>query len=521
MEKGCILPQNELAKISREGNMVLESLSRFCDCSKAELLGVLQERNEPPSDDRKKFGGNAFGYKKYRKKINNKRRELREPTSQLKRIQETIKERLMCIPVSLSSTAGKKGDSAERNAEMHRYNPYLITLDIKSAYPSIDTHRVFKCLEGALGKPLDIWAPLLETPENKKLFIEALTHLCVSENELPQGAPTSNQIQNIVMRGFDTEIEKKLPELSVSGYKYSRYADDLTISYKHHHTKDVLEEQFSTYQKILESKNKTEIKTLMETFPSEVFNVTDDSERKWVRRKIEEFKKLIEYSPALSKSEKYQYIGILNTYKQRFRASSRRIDNIQEEIIKLIGNEGRTINLRKVKTRTPQSNDEREINGICFDKHGKKSLNRKKQSDYKRLFGDLLEDTTQELYDNAYYRKKFKMNECNNEVFYPAVIATLKGMYNRIKRVYGAENVPTEFTKWYEQAIKKRENYPARKEANQEEIEKRKQKKLKKEEEKNHKNNGNTPIQHRYEETGGYQVPVEDNRPDNDDDLPF
>ncbi|MDR0282669.1 MAG: hypothetical protein LBI53_05230 [Candidatus Peribacteria bacterium] len=184
MERGCILPHNELAEISREGNMVLESLSRFCDCSKEEILKVLQERNVPPSG--KEYGGNSFGYKKYRKKINNKKRELREPTPMLKKIQETIKKRLMCIPISLSSTAGKKGDSAERNAEIHRYNPYLMTLDIKSAYPSIDTHRVFKCFEGALGKPLDIWAPLLETPENKKLFIEALTHLCVSENELPQ-----------------------------------------------------------------------------------------------------------------------------------------------------------------------------------------------------------------------------------------------------------------------------------------------------------------------------------------------
>ncbi|MDR0282670.1 MAG: hypothetical protein LBI53_05235 [Candidatus Peribacteria bacterium] len=321
------------------------------------------------------------------------------------------------------------------------------------------------------------------------------------------------------MRGFDTRIEKKLPELSVSGYKYSRYADDLTISYKQYHTKDILEEQFSTYQKILESKSKTEIKTLIEKFPSEVFNVTDDFERKWVRRKIEEFKNLIEYSPSLSKSEKYQYIGMLNTYKQKFRASNRRIDNIKEEIIKLIGNEGRTINLRKVKTRTPQTNDEREINGICFDKNGKKSLNRKKQSDYKRLFGDLLEGTTQELYDNAYYRKKFKMNERDNEIFYATVIATLKGMYNRIKRVYGAETVPPEFTKWYEQAPKKRENYPTREKAEQPEIEKRKYQRLRKEEEKSHKNTENAPIKHRYE--WGRKHQIEDNRPENDDDLPF
>jgi len=53
----------------------------------------------------------------------------------------------MYIPVSLSSTAGTAGDSPEKGAEQHRYNPYLITLDIKNSYPSIDTQRVYKNLE--------------------------------------------------------------------------------------------------------------------------------------------------------------------------------------------------------------------------------------------------------------------------------------------------------------------------------------------------------------------------------------
>ena len=483
MEKGCILPNNELTEISREGNVVLESLSRFCNCSKKELLKVLQERNLPLSDIA--FEGNVFGYKRYQKKINNKIRMLREPTPTLKKIQKMIKERLLCIPVSLCSTAGKNGDSAEKNAEIHRYNPYLITLDIKNAYPSIDTKRVYKYLEGALfGKPLDIWAPLLETPENQKLFIRALTHLCVSENQLPQGAPTSNQIQNIVMKGFDTKIEKRLPELSTSDIFYSRYADDLTISFRQYHTKDVLQEKFWEYESILMGKNREKIKNLIEKFPSEVFNATDNFERKYISEKIEELKNIIKNSSFIYDKEKYQYIGILNTYKQKIRKANRRIDNITDEIIKIIGNEGRTINSKKIQTRTPQSNTPREINKICFDENGKRSLNRKKQSEYKRLFEDLLEKTTEELYANRYYFKKFKMNEHNEKICYASIMAALKGVYNRIKKIYGAENIPSEFTKIYTQAIKKRENYPARKEAEQEEIEKRKQKKLKKEEEK-------------------------------------
>jgi hypothetical protein len=72
---------------------------------------------------------------------------IRKPVPELKAIQEKIRQRLLFIPVSDAATAGMES-SAEKNADLHRYHPYLITLDIKKAYPSIDTHRVYKNLEG-------------------------------------------------------------------------------------------------------------------------------------------------------------------------------------------------------------------------------------------------------------------------------------------------------------------------------------------------------------------------------------
>jgi hypothetical protein len=74
-------------------------------------------------------------------------RVINKPCDKLKKIQQKIKERLSFVPVSLSCTAGKIGDNVEKNAELHRYNPYLITMDIKDAYPSIHTHRVYKNLQ--------------------------------------------------------------------------------------------------------------------------------------------------------------------------------------------------------------------------------------------------------------------------------------------------------------------------------------------------------------------------------------
>ena len=54
-----------------------------------------------------------------------------------------------------------------------------------------------------------------------------IAKLCTLRNVLPQGAPTSPMLSNALLYEFDQcmdDITKKM------GLKYSRYADDLTIS---------------------------------------------------------------------------------------------------------------------------------------------------------------------------------------------------------------------------------------------------------------------------------------------------
>ncbi|MDR0650819.1 MAG: hypothetical protein LBG59_05480, partial [Candidatus Peribacteria bacterium] len=231
--------------------MVLESLARFCHTNQKTLLEVLTLRNmvneQPffPYYSYRKCSISAGGTKaKNYGEQKQKLREIRQPSPNLKRIQKAIQEHLMQIPISLNATSGPK-KSAEKNAERHRDHPYLITLDLKDAFPSVNTKRIYTNLKGALRHALDIWAPLLQgedeqvTAQNKQLFLRALTHLCVLENELPQGAPTSPQIQHIVMSKTDNEIEKLLPEF-FGHYRavYSRYVDDLAISFSQYPTKD-------------------------------------------------------------------------------------------------------------------------------------------------------------------------------------------------------------------------------------------------------------------------------------------
>lgn len=56
---------------------------------------------------------------------------------------------------------------------------------------------------------------------------KALTDLTVLRGSLPQGAPTSPAISNLVMRNVDDVCDRFARSISVG---YTRYADDLTFS---------------------------------------------------------------------------------------------------------------------------------------------------------------------------------------------------------------------------------------------------------------------------------------------------
>ena len=56
---------------------------------------------------------------------------------------------------------------------------------------------------------------------------KTLTALTTFEYRLPQGAPTSPTLSNIVMEPIDKEI---MDYANANGLVYSRYADDITVS---------------------------------------------------------------------------------------------------------------------------------------------------------------------------------------------------------------------------------------------------------------------------------------------------
>lgn len=147
-------------------------------------------------------------------KDNRKTRELNVPDNFLKSIQRSIVDNLLIHEeISPYATAYRYGGSTIKNAEPHIAAPIILKLDIRNFFDHIIYPVVKeKCF-----------------PENR--FSEQnrilLTLLCIYENSLPQGAPTSPFISNIIMKDFDNTVGKWCESKNI---RYTRYCDDMTFS---------------------------------------------------------------------------------------------------------------------------------------------------------------------------------------------------------------------------------------------------------------------------------------------------
>ncbi|MEH7668299.1 retron St85 family RNA-directed DNA polymerase [Bacillus sp. JJ689] len=148
-------------------------------------------------------------------KKNGTKREINSPTYSLKLVQRWIlAEILEKIKVSNESMAFRKGigNGCRKNAEHHRYSLYLLQLDIKDFFTSINRERVFY---------------LFKSLGYNSLVSNILANLCTYKGYLPQGGVCSPYISNLICY----KLDKRLKGLcSTRDVLYTRYADDLTFS---------------------------------------------------------------------------------------------------------------------------------------------------------------------------------------------------------------------------------------------------------------------------------------------------
>lgn len=124
----------------------------------------------------------------------------------------------------------RKERSILTNAAPHCGAPLVINLDLRDFFPNVAWKRVYG-LFLALGysrSVATIFAQLCTEPPVEEVEMDGETwQVATGVRHLPQGAPTSPAITNLLCRRMDarmTGIARK------HGFSYTRYADDLTFS---------------------------------------------------------------------------------------------------------------------------------------------------------------------------------------------------------------------------------------------------------------------------------------------------
>ncbi len=116
------------------------------------------------------------------------------------------------------------------NARPHLGAEVLVNIDLKDFFPSISYKRIkglFKSL-GYSEAAATIFALVCTEPTVEEVVLDGKTYYVATSNRhLPQGAPTSPALTNILCRRLDKRLTKAATDL---GFIYTRYADDLTFS---------------------------------------------------------------------------------------------------------------------------------------------------------------------------------------------------------------------------------------------------------------------------------------------------
>ena len=140
-------------------------------------------------------------------------RELSAPHYTLKYVQDWIYQNILKnIKVKYCAHGFRPKKSILTNAKVHVNNRFLLKIDMKDFFPSIDINKVVNIFR-SLGY------------SNHVSFY--LASICCVNGHLPQGAPTSPALSNIIARHMDNRILGLCKKMN---YRYSRYADDIAIS---------------------------------------------------------------------------------------------------------------------------------------------------------------------------------------------------------------------------------------------------------------------------------------------------
>jgi RNA-directed DNA polymerase len=173
----------------------LRQLCRHLRCKTAELQRICTQADQ------------------YYHEFTDKGRPISEPFGQLKFLQQRVKILLSGIELPEYMHGGVKGRSPLTNACLHINKSAVLNFDIKQFFPSVKPRYVYEMFYKNLRFPADVahW----------------LTKLVTFKGQLPQGAPTSTIVANLVI----LPLCRRLKLLSSKhNSDYGQFVDDGTFS---------------------------------------------------------------------------------------------------------------------------------------------------------------------------------------------------------------------------------------------------------------------------------------------------
>jgi len=179
-----------------DGGLRVEELARRLGMEEAEVRGV-------------EVGYSAFSIPK---RSGGSRRIL-APNAELKLVQRRINRRVLGRLRAHGAVTGfERGHSIVTNARLHAGQAVVVRIDIREFFGSTGAKRVEKYFR-VIG-----W---------DREAAGLLMRLCTHDGALPQGAPTSPRLSNLVNYRMDARVQGLADKF---GARYSRYADDMTFS---------------------------------------------------------------------------------------------------------------------------------------------------------------------------------------------------------------------------------------------------------------------------------------------------
>ncbi|WP_226036616.1 reverse transcriptase family protein [Aquibacillus saliphilus] len=148
-------------------------------------------------------------------------RIIQAPKPELKIIQKWIYVHILKnIKVDSSCTGFTVGSSTSKVARMHQNKEVVLKLDLENFYDNIDRNQVYYVFK-SIGYKDHVAIDLAKLTTVNPIKTQRNVFI------LPQGAPSSPSLSNLVSRNLDRRLRLLSEKVNVI---YTRYADDLTFS---------------------------------------------------------------------------------------------------------------------------------------------------------------------------------------------------------------------------------------------------------------------------------------------------